>query len=225
MSAPVTARVVRPDAHVALTCLAPAERTAAERLGTPAARHRHLRSRAVLRQLVADVTGTAAADVRLVAPLGMPPAVAGPSAPGVSLAHADGTVAAAACRSGTVGVDVEVAGSRHRPVPAAVLNHERLALAAGLVGQELASLAVWVLLEAALKAVGTGFGIPQRQVGFAPAPDGVWLDVPGHGRHGGVVRVLPGGVVLAVATPRALPELRVVDALVTRAPRGSALVG
>lgn len=213
MNGEVVVRVVRPAAHVDLGCCSRTEREDAAALRTPAARDRHLRSRAVLRQAVAEATGTAARDVALVAPPGEAPRVAGPGAPAVSLAHAGGTVAVAVAPAGPVGVDLEVAGRRSRPVPAPVVTTARLAAVAGLIEEEeeVVPLAVWVLLEAALKAAGTGFTVAQQEVRFTRCDDGVALDVPSHGRHHGVVRVLPGGLVLAVAMPLPGSPVRVVD--------------
>lgn len=211
MNSTVTTWVVPTSAHVDLGCLNATERGAASALGTPAARARHLRSRAVLRHAVASATGMAAKEVALVAPPGSPPVVSRPRAPGLSLAHAGGVVAVALCRDGPVGIDVEVMGSRGRPVPSSVLSRARLAAVADLVEDEFAPLAVWVVLEAVLKAAGTGFGFPQHALGFVPVAGGVELDFQGMAVHRCVVRVLPDGVLLAVATPRTLPTVRLGD--------------
>lgn len=207
MNSTVNTWVVPASAPVDLGCLSATEREAARALGRQAARARHLRSRAVLRHAVASATGMAAPDVALVAPPGAPPVVSRPRVPGLSLAHAGGVVAVALCRDGPVGIDIEVVGTRTRPVPSAVLSTARLAAVAHLVEDEFAPLAVWVVLEAALKATGSGFGFPQHALGFVPVADGVELDLPGMAAHRCVVRVLSDGVLLAVATPHTLPTI------------------
>lgn len=202
----VEAWVVDGSTEVDGACLSRAELANASAMRSPAVTTRHLRARALLRHALARHLHTAPAAVPLAAPSTGAPRLGTPHGPATSLSHAGDVVAVALRPDGPVGIDVEVAGIRRRPVPAVALAPERLDAVAGTVPDHLAPLAVWVLLEAALKADGTGFAQPQQHVRFTPVPGGVRLDLPS-GRHGGVLRVLPEDVVVAVAAPGAVPEV------------------
>jgi len=147
----------------ALAMLSPLE--VARYDATPSAgRDRFLAGRLLLRRLVAEVTGEAAASITVVA---MCPDCGGPhgrpKVPGlhVSLSHGDGVVVAAASRT-LVGIDIEPAEQ----------SAERLAAIAEVAGAEVAGaegagggdVTRWTRVEAILKADGRGLRVDPRTV-------------------------------------------------------------
>lgn len=203
----VEAWVLPGSAAVDEGCLAPPERARAAAMGAPHAAARHLRGRAALRHAVAAGMGLPARAVPLSRAGRGRPVVELGDGPWGSVAHTRDVVTVAMCRDSPVGIDVEVVGARQRPVPAVVLADERRAAVAPLVDEAVVPLAVWVVLEAALKAAGTGFAQAQRAIRFTSVADGVMLDLPSGGTHGCRLRVLPGGIVVAVATPATVPAV------------------
>jgi phosphopantetheinyl transferase len=206
VNAPVRAWVLRPSARVDLGCLTVAERETAAALTTHLQRARHLRSRAALRHAVAALRTTDPADVPLLAPPGARPRLAGGDM-SLSLSHTAGLVAVAVGGHGPVGIDVERPRARRRPVPALVATPRRLAALPATVPPRLRPLVAWVVLEAALKAVGTGFATAHAAAVFHEAGDGLEVDLGDVGRVGVALRLRPD-VVAAVATPAAVPVVR-----------------
>ena len=208
MSSQVTAWIVGPTAPVDLSCCIPDERAAAASLATGAQRRRHLRSRAVLRHAVARHRHVRAADVPLVAPPGTRPHLGDGSGTTLALAHAGGVVAVVLGEDGPVGIDVEVPAARRRPVPATVATAVRLDAVRDALPPGLAPVGTWVVLEAALKALGTGFTHPHAAATFRRVTDGVQVDLGDGTTFGVALRALAGPVVVAVAGVGAVPTVR-----------------
>lgn len=150
---------------------------------------------------------------------GAPPRLAGDDAPHLALAHAGDHVLVGLRADGPVGIDVEVVGRRHRPVPAVVLTTERLAAVARHVPADTAPLVVWVVLEAALKAAGTGFAFPQREAVVRPVHDGIAVTLGHLGTFGVGIHRPAGDVVAAVAVPATVPAVHWHSIVVTRGPQ------
>lgn len=134
-----------------------------------------LLARAVLRALLAEVTGRADWSVRVDA-RGKPWLADGPA---VSLSHSGGMVAAAVAESGELGIDIE--RHRHRDLAAlaaaAFGPREQAAVAAGGTA---AFFRIWTLREALAKATGAGLaeaadGLDQVADGLA---EGCWQAGP-----------------------------------------------
>lgn len=142
------------DVDVAVAVLSQPERRRYER-APDTSRMTFLAGRVLLRTLVSELTGLNPADVPLAAtcpdcerPHGCPTLDGIPL--GVSLAHTDGLVVAAAAWNRPVGIDVE----RDRPGAESAIG--------SLTGY--AALEHWVRVEAVLKADGRGLRVDPRDV-------------------------------------------------------------
>lgn len=205
---PVQAWILPSSTAVDEGCLAPSERARAAAMGAPAAAARHRRGRAALRHAVAAATGLDPGAVGVTLTAAGHPVVDAPGGPWVSVAHSGDVVAVATCTDAPVGIDVEVPAARRRPVPGAVATADRQAAVAHLVAAPLRPFAVWVVLEAALKAAGTGFAQEYRAARWTGVDGGVLVDLPVGGRHGCRLR-LDRDVVAAVARQgRLVPTVR-----------------
>jgi phosphopantetheinyl transferase len=205
---PVQAWVLPSSVTVDEGCLAASERARAAGMGAPAVAARHRRGRAALRHAVAAGTGMDPCAVALTLTAAGHPVVDAPGGPWVSVAHSDDVVAVATCADAPVGIDVEVPPARCRPVPKAVATAERQSAVAHLVAAPLRPFAVWVVLEAALKAAGTGFAQEYRAARWTAVDGGVLVDLPVGGCHGCRLR-LDGDVIVAVARQgRLVPTVR-----------------
>ena len=183
------------DAAALAGLSSPGELQRAARSRAAVDRNRSLVGAALLRRAAADLTGSAAQDVRIgrwcrscarLGDHGRPVALdpGGRPDPGVHLSasHAGDVVLVAATTAGPVGVDVErAAGVGFEGFDDAVLTgreRERLlALPAG--DREEARARTWTRKEAVLKATGHGLAVAPARVDLAD-----WLDPgadPGHG--------------------------------------------
>lgn len=146
-------------AHLA----APAELARAQRLRLEASRREYLGARAVLRAFLAPRVGLEPAAIRFAAPDGGKPRLLDPQCAGidVSLSHSGGRIACAFLRAGSIGVDIEPLGRRHRGLGAVArrtaspAEREALAGASPAAAQRL-FLRAFTRREAVLKAAGLG---------------------------------------------------------------------
>lgn len=157
--------------------LAADERRRAVGLRVEAARRTYVAGRTLLRAVLAELLATEPGRLAFAVGEHGRPRLASPEGTGLdfNLSHSHGLIAAAVCRGGRVGLDLE----RLREVPSA----ERLArrffspaeLAAVLTRtateRDRAFLAVWTAKEAWLKATGRGISVRLATVEVEPDPD------------------------------------------------------
>ncbi|CAN5287777.1 hypothetical protein BH11ACT4_BH11ACT4_21930 [soil metagenome] len=154
-----------------------------------------LAGRMLLRALAAELTGVAAADIRIAArcpdcggPHGRP--VIEGSRLHVGLAHCPTAVVAAASWDGPIGIDVEQSPG----------SPEAVAAIGALTG--LADLRHWTRVEAVLKADGRGLRVDPAAVSVNESARGVEGAIAGSSaRYLLTEPRLPGGLLATVATP------------------------
>lgn len=168
----VVSRVV-PDeiARDDLAILTDAERGRAESMRHDGARATFVAGRSLLRRVLGEVEGLPPLQVPLAAVSG-PPRLLGPGRPWISVSHAGGLVAVAWTRIGRLGIDLEPLDrdvDRVRLAPRVFAPEER---ADPDATDRRPFFERWTRKEAWLKAVGTGIGVPLRElvVTSGPAP-------------------------------------------------------
>jgi phosphopantetheinyl transferase len=193
-----------PEHAVAGHALDEAERERAGRFLCPASaatyRAAHTFKRRVLTHYRPDV---APADWRFTANAWGKPAVAAlHPAPAFNLSHGGGSIAMAVADA-DVGVDIE----RVRPLPHAdavarhVFHARELAWLAGQPEPLCAFFVLWTMKEALLKAAGTGFSHPPRQLAWQGLGDPWALATFGGRTWVGASRLVGDATILSVAVP------------------------
>jgi 4'-phosphopantetheinyl transferase len=142
----------------------PAELARARRLRLEASRREYLGARGIIRAFLAPRVGLEPTAIRFAAPDGGKPRLLDRECAGidVSLSHSGGRVACAFLRAGSIGVDIETLGRRHRGLSAVAARtaspaeREALAAASTPAGAERLFLRAFTRREAVLKAAGLG---------------------------------------------------------------------
>ena len=146
-----------------IASLSQAERARAQRFAFDHLRRRYFASHVALREILAELTGVAAADQRFTeGPFGKPALASAACA--FNMSHCDDVAVVAVAPRGEIGVDVEIL----RPVKDSITLAERnftptehqLVLSTPPAQRDLVFLRIWTRKEACLKAVGSGFSIP-----------------------------------------------------------------
>jgi phosphopantetheinyl transferase len=184
------------------------ERARAAAMASARAAARHLRTRAVLRAVLADRFGGAPADVEIDDAPGRAPRLPGHPGLHVGLSHSGDVVAVALSEDGPIGVDVESVAGHPRGVPPVALDGDKLAAAAGLAGPRLAAHTVWVAQEAALKGEGIGLVCALDTLELERCPGGLQVRIAGRGTWGVAVVTPTLDTVAAAAVPGLPPRVR-----------------
>lgn len=200
-------------------CLSADERTRSAQFLAPLERRRFIRSRIVLRHVLAGYHGVSASDVPLAREPGGRPFVDGAERLFFSLSHS-GDVALIAVADVAIGVDVE----RVRPIPRAagmarrIMHPDTVALLESLPQSqlELSFLDAWTQREAHVKAVGGGLFRTPDVLPFDPRlPDDAsvrTLVSRADGSHWSVARFRPyHSTRAALAAPGTLRVVRIMD--------------
>lgn len=150
-------------------CLSPAEIQKADRYLKPSDRHLSLVSRALVRYLIAGVTGHHPQSLNFSVNEHGKPFLVGLPDIHFNLSHSHGAAVCALCLSAAVGVDVEDVG-RHTNLSIAnrFFSSSEAALVSKASGYEKRKLFfdIWTLKEAYIKAVGKGLSIPLDSFSF-----------------------------------------------------------
>jgi 4'-phosphopantetheinyl transferase len=192
------------------SCLSASERRQYAGIAPPEERERRQATRAVLRMVLGQLTGVAAADVGIGKGTYGKPCLAGSRAIGFSVSHSGGFSLLAFARDAEIGCDIEKKQPLEdiRGMSRVALHPEEAEATGALHGRDAEDVFFrhWVRKEAALKAMGTGFSAdPARfRVGLEDAEVRLRLVDAGGGSpaafHLLCTRPAPG-YVAAVASP------------------------
>lgn len=150
-------------------CLSPAELRKAGRYMAKADRHLSLVSRALVRYVIAEVTGQPPSTLRFSTNEYGKPFLAQSSDIHFNLSHSHGAAVCALCRGAAIGVDVEDAQRQtNLSIASRFFSLPEAHLVSKSSGTEKTKMFfdIWTLKEAYIKAVGKGLSIPLDSFSF-----------------------------------------------------------
>lgn len=200
-----------PDCPELESLLAPSERTRAQRFHHVHDRQRYTAAHGALRTILAAYLeaepGALAFATGATGKPALDPQAHGPRTPAFNLSHSGDHAVLAVARDGAVGVDIEVPRARTaRAMMLDLLAPRERAAAATLDDAALARAfhIAWTRKEACLKAVGSGFAVPPRDIeaGLEPAAGVVHLPPAGNAAAADAAQAVH---VLTLLSPAGVP--------------------